>query len=84
MRTTPRVILILKQASSAARLHKTLAQKMAMTVASEMNRSRSRERTYVVVSPTAVFFPEKNNLLVIARFVSPNNQLFLFIRLRQF
>ena len=31
MRTTPRVILILKQASSAARLHKTLAQKFATT-----------------------------------------------------
>ena len=29
--TTPRVILILKQGSSAARLHKTLAQKMAIT-----------------------------------------------------
>ena len=32
MRTTPRVILILKQASSAARLHKTLAQKTVVTV----------------------------------------------------
>ena len=31
MRTTPRVILILKQASSAARLHKTLAQKLHLT-----------------------------------------------------
>ena len=31
MRTTPRVILILKQASSAARLHKTLAQKVVLT-----------------------------------------------------
>ena len=31
-RTTPRVILILKQASSAARIHKTLAQKLALTV----------------------------------------------------
>ena len=31
MRTTPRVILILKQASSAARLHKTLAQKLVLT-----------------------------------------------------
>ena len=33
MRTTPRVILILKQASSAARLHKTLAQKIVVTTA---------------------------------------------------
>ena len=32
MRTTPRVILILKQASSAARLHKNLAQKLVLTV----------------------------------------------------
>ena len=32
MRTTPRVILILKQASSAARLHKTQAQKNVVTV----------------------------------------------------
>ena len=32
MGTTPRVILILKQASSAARLHKTLAQKIVVTV----------------------------------------------------
>ena len=31
MRTTPKVILILKQASSAARLHKTLAQKYYVT-----------------------------------------------------
>ena len=31
MRSTPRVILILKQASSAARLHKTSAQKLALT-----------------------------------------------------
>ena len=31
MRTTPRVILILKHASSAARLHKTLAQKTVVT-----------------------------------------------------
>ena len=31
MRTTPRVILTLKQASAAARLHKTLAQNLAMT-----------------------------------------------------
>ena len=31
MRTTPRVNLILKQASSTARLHKTLAQKNALT-----------------------------------------------------
>ena len=31
MRTTPRVILILKQASSAAKLHKTLAQKNVVT-----------------------------------------------------
>ena len=31
MRTTPGVILILKQASSAARLHKTLAQKLHVT-----------------------------------------------------
>ena len=31
MRMTPRVILILTQASSAARLHKTLAQKLVMT-----------------------------------------------------
>ena len=31
MRTTPRVILILKQASSADRLHKTLAQKWHVT-----------------------------------------------------
>ena len=33
MKMTPRVILILKQASSAARLHKTLAQKLHVTVA---------------------------------------------------
>ena len=32
MMTTPRVILILKQAPSAARLHKTLAQKLVLTV----------------------------------------------------
>ena len=32
MRTTPRVILILKQATSAAGLHKTLAQKLHVTV----------------------------------------------------
>ena len=32
MRTTPRVTLILKQASSAARLHKILAQKIVVTV----------------------------------------------------
>ena len=32
MRTTPKVILILKQASSTARLHKTLAQKIVVTV----------------------------------------------------
>ena len=32
MRTTPRVTLILKQESSAARLHKTLAQKSVVTV----------------------------------------------------
>ena len=31
MKTTPRVILILKQASSAARLHKTLTQKLVLT-----------------------------------------------------
>ena len=31
MKTTPRVILILKQASSAVRLHKTLAQKIVVT-----------------------------------------------------
>ena len=31
-RTTPRVMLILKQASSRARRHETLAQKMATTV----------------------------------------------------
>ena len=31
MRSTPRVILILKQASSITRWHKTLARKMAMT-----------------------------------------------------
>ena len=31
MRTTPRVIPILKQASSAARLHQTLAQKLVLT-----------------------------------------------------
>ena len=31
MRMIPRMILILKQASSAARLHKTLAQKLAIT-----------------------------------------------------
>ena len=31
MMTTPRAILILKRASSAARLHKTLAQKLATT-----------------------------------------------------
>ena len=31
MRTTPRVILILKQASSAATLHKILAQKLVLT-----------------------------------------------------
>ena len=31
MRTTPRVILVLKKASLRARLHKTVAQKMAMT-----------------------------------------------------
>ena len=35
MRTTPRVILILKQASSAARLHKTLAQKQVLTFANQ-------------------------------------------------
>ena len=33
MRTTPRVILILKEASSAARLRKTLAQKQVITIA---------------------------------------------------
>ena len=32
MRTTPRVILILKQACYAARLHKTLAQKTFVTI----------------------------------------------------
>ena len=32
MRTTPGVILILKQAPSAARLHKILAQKLVLTV----------------------------------------------------
>ena len=31
MRTTPRVTLILKQASSATRLHETLAQKIVVT-----------------------------------------------------
>ena len=37
MRTTPRVILILKQASSAARLHKTLAQKIVVTTSNNFS-----------------------------------------------
>ena len=40
MRSTRRVFLILKQASSAARLHKTLAQKLALTVRSYFERKR--------------------------------------------
>ena len=39
MRTTPGVILILKQASSAARLHKTVAQKLAMTWWQELQKT---------------------------------------------
>ena len=45
MRTTPRVILILKQASSAARLHKTLAQKIVVTWWQEL-----REKFVTVVT----------------------------------
>ena len=43
MRATPRVILILKQASSAVRLHKTRAQKLAMTV---INRKLAKIRVF--------------------------------------
>ena len=44
MRTTPRVILILKQASSAARPHKTLAQKLAMTGGTFFSQNLFNER----------------------------------------
>ena len=43
MRATPRVILILKQASSAVRLHKTRAQKLAMT---DINRKLAKIRVF--------------------------------------
>ena len=65
MRTTPRVILILKQASSATRLHKTLAPKLVLTWWQEF-----KERIVMAVTwwqqfkerfPTAPLeFPQEN------------------------
>ena len=46
MRTTPRVILILKQASSEARLHKTLAQNLATTWWQEFRKRVSAAMTW--------------------------------------
>ena len=63
MKTTPRVILILKQASSAARLHKTLAQKLATTWWQEFRKKVSAATTQTKqagVSKTSVF---RNNLI---------------------
>ena len=50
MRTTPRMILILKRASSTVRWHKTLAQKMATTVTNTAKNLRKGKWSFRTLS----------------------------------
>ena len=66
MRTNPRVILILKQASSAVRLHKTLAQKLVFT---ESCSETSFQRNMKVLKATffKIGFIQFNSLIVVTK-----------------